>query len=103
MISKKAFVDIMNEYKSLREDEISMYNVMRKLDPDFGGFGLTRHAVLIDKLLRLLMEDEPCDWIGYFNYELECGKIDGKVTLDKKKIKLRTFEDLYNLLTKERK
>lgn len=57
------------------------------------------------ELLEYIMRDED-DWIGYWVFELDCGKRykPGIVTeKDGADIPLETIEDLWNLLTKENK
>lgn len=56
-------------------------------------------------LLEYILHDED-DWIGYWLFELDCGKRykSGTITeADGSDIPLATVEDLWNLLTKENK
>jgi hypothetical protein len=93
----------MTEFKLLRDDLDNAHNALKKLDEDFGGLHLGRVDDLILNVLKTVMDDKENDWIGYYIYEIEWGQKykDGYVEQNNKNIKLKTFEDLYNILTKK--
>lgn len=100
MISKKDFLKIMNEWKSLIEDERAVTSAMNKMNNQSNCVFMDRHWGLIESLLKVAIRDDN-DWIMYFICELDWGKKDGKVKINGKKFKLRTLEDLYRLLSLE--
>jgi hypothetical protein len=102
MLTKEKFIRALTELKSLEEDIDNVHVALQKLDPDFGGFYLSRVSTLIVNLLKDAMNDKY-DYIDYFIYELEYGKKwkKGMITdKNKKDIKLQTAEDLYNYIIK---
>jgi hypothetical protein len=59
----------------------------------------TKLSVAFLQTLKDLMQDEH-DWIGYYIYELDWGtKTDLTVRIQGEEIPLKTFDDLYNLIT----
>ena len=105
MLTKEQFIKSLTELKQLEEDIEKVHLALRKLDPDFGGFYICRLSTLVVDLLQSSMNDKVED-ISYFIYELDYGKKWKKGTYtdkDKKDIKLKTMEDLYNLLIKNNK
>lgn len=99
-MNKKEFTDTLKNIKSVIDDIGGVHNALRKLDPDFGGFYLSRvETVLLDMLKKLT--DDKYDWIGYYVYELEWGKKwkRGTITLkNKKDVPLKTMSDLYDII-----
>jgi len=74
-ISKEQFCEWMNRWRSLVEDTRGVYDALKKLEPDFNFFCLTRHDQLIGDLLREIMGDNSRDsWISYYVYELDWGQ-----------------------------
>lgn len=68
-------------------------------------FSLPNQIDSVIDLLEYILHDED-DWIGYWLFELDCGKRykPGMITeSDGTDIPLATIEDLWNLLTKENK
>ena len=94
MLDKKQFIKIMTDLKLLDD--------LRKLDKDFGGLRLSRVGDLVLDVLEIVMEDKKNCWISYYTRELNWGENykDGCIT-NGKNIPLKTFEDLYNILTKK--
>ena len=66
-------------------------------DTNFSGFFMND-----DFLLDLLKElyDDKSDWIGYWLYDLDCGKFAKKnsVKMKGKNIPIKTLDDLYNII-----
>jgi len=105
MLSKPKFLKFITELQSLESDIEDVHKSLQKLDPDFGGFYLSRVNTLIVQLLQESMNDKE-EWISYWIYELEFGSKWRKGTItdkNKKDIKLQTAEDLYSYLIKENK
>lgn len=102
MLSKQDFIKTMIELKKLDEDIRDVDLALKKLDPDFGGFYISRCTTLIVDCLKSAMNDKD-DWISYYIYELEWGNKwkKGTVTDNKKDIKLKTLDDLYNYIIKK--
>lgn len=91
----------MKEWKSFQEDVEKVHYSMKTLDPDFGGFFLGRISTLIGKIYEEVMNDKQSDWIGYYVYELDWGtkyKAGMVKSKEGKNIKLKTLEDLWNIL-----
>ena len=66
-------------------------------DTNFSGFFMND-----DFLLDLLKElyDDKDDWIGYWLYDLDCGKLAKKksIQMKGKNIPIKTLDDLYNII-----
>jgi hypothetical protein len=99
-VSKEKFIDLMTRFKETQDAEAEVHIAMKKLSPYFGGFYLSKCDDLMLECIKLAMEDEY-DWISYFVYDLQWGKNPNKLyATDKfgKKIRLKTFGDLYQIL-----
>lgn len=99
-MKRKEFIEIMQEVVSLDTDTHEANDALKKLSPDFGGLMLERHDSLILKLITHIMNDES-EWISYWMFDLDKGKKWKKGTVvdkDGKDIKLKTLNDLYNIL-----
>lgn len=101
MLSKDEFVKVMTNIKQIydKDMEISMFfwNNMA-CNPETPYDDLMREFLY---LLKRIFNDED-DWIGYYIYELEFGESyqDGMIhDVDGSNIKLKTYEDLYDILT----
>jgi len=100
-MNKETFIKLMTNYKELDIDINNVNIAMRKLDPDFGGFCISRVATAILEVLQAALDDKG-DWISYYIYDLEWGTKYKKGCIkekDGKNIPLKTLGDLYNLLT----
>jgi len=105
MLSKPKFIKFIKELQSIELDIEGVHKALQKLDPDFGGFYLSRVNTLIVKLLQESVNDQE-EWISYWIYELDYGKKWRKGTVtdkNKKDIKLQTAEDLYNYIVENNK
>lgn len=105
-ITKEYFIKTMQELQSLEKDIENVDKALKKLDPDFGGFYISRCTNLILDILKVAMNDKY-EWIDYYIFELDWGSKwhPGTVTENKgkKDIKLKTLEDLYNYITHQNK
>jgi len=102
-MTKKEFTEIIKELMSLEKDIQEVDKALKKLDPDFGGFYLSRISTLIVKTLQIVMKDKA-DWIGYWFWELDCGKLTKKNSVqlkNGKNVPIKTISDLYKILTTE--
>lgn len=100
MITKERFIKTLRELKQLETDIENVHKALKQLDPDFGGFYLSRVSTLIIDLLQASMDDKY-EWISYFIYELNWGKTYHKKSISDKdgnNIKLKNVGDLYNYL-----
>lgn len=105
MLTKKQFIKLLTDFKQIEEDINNVDKALKKLDPDFGGFYLSRVSTLITDALKAAMNDEY-DYIGYWVYELDYGSKWKKGTITTKEgkdIKLKTAEDLYDYIIKTSK
>ena len=102
MISKEKFIGYINKIKDLRELEHSINEI---------GFGYNLfelntsviETLLVD-ILTEAMSDKENGWIEYFLYELDGGVTyyDGVVKDNGINVSLRSPEDLYELLIKNK-
>lgn len=105
-MKKQQFIDLINEYISLREDSDNLDKAMRKFDPDFGSFANFRSETLFLDALAIAMYDDAEEdrWIDYWIFELECGKKARKdsVIINGKNVPLKTINDLWKFLIKNK-
>lgn len=107
MLTKKQFKKHLLRLKELTEERNKLNDFMKKskLSDDFndGIFGTVWYESLITDILMDTFNDKS-DWIGYWIYELNFGKDYKKGCIKSKEgknIKLKTIDDLYNLLTEK--
>lgn len=98
-MTKEQFIDIMNELLEIFKDEEELRTAFQKFDPDFNDISFSRYSNLLLKTLTIAMGDTS-DWISYWLYELDWGKLykKGCVKDKGKDIKLKTLGDLYNII-----
>ena len=67
-------------------------------DNEFTGFYMDNYVII--ETLQDIFNDKENDWINYWMFELDCGKLykRGMVTEKGKNIKLKTLDDLYKVL-----
>lgn len=100
-MNKDQFIKTMTDLKALCDDLDNAHKALKRLDPDFGGLYLSRATQISLDILHIAMEDTS-NWISYFIYDLEWGKgwhrgvVKSKCGKD---IRLKTFEDLYKIVT----
>lgn len=102
-LNKKDFINSMKELKKIIDDVHNVDDALRKLDPDFGGFFISRVINVNFHLLKNIFNDKD-DWIEYYVYELNWGKSWKKGMITSKEgddIKLKTLSDLYKILIKK--
>lgn len=102
----KDFTRHLNRLIELKKAQDDVERVMygSSLKDGFSGclYGCNPYQDLVVNILQSAMEDKN-DWIGYWLYDLEYGnKYKPGMIKDKNKknIKLKTVNDLYNLLIK---
>jgi len=99
LLSYKFFAECIAAIKNQYKKEEEIYKVLGGMD--FDAFNLPSSMLM--RTLGLLFDDKS-DWIGYYVHELNFGKkyTDGTITetVNGKKIniKLKTTQDLFNLL-----
>jgi len=103
-MKKELFVKTMNKIQSLNEEQHEFNDMLKKIDPEFGGGYI--YSKVIDFMIDILKElvNDKYDEIGYYAWELDFGKSykDGCITsLDGEVIKLSTPEELYDLIEKD--
>lgn len=100
-MNKELFVSTINELKALDKEQNEFYDILHKIDDEFGGCLIHNKTItMVENLLKQLMNDED-DYIGYYMWELYFGEkyYEGVITeADGTPIPLSTAEDLYNLL-----
>ena len=102
-LSLEQFKKHIGVIQKLDEDMRRVHDAMQILDPDFGGFCISRvESALIDLLYDVM--GDTCDtWISYWIYDLDYGKNwkpDSVKEKDGTVIPLKTAEDLYTHLIK---
>lgn len=102
MIDKNKFVKYINKLIQLNEIEDDINKSLQKLGKDFNGINFGEYTSLILEILKDAFSDKS-EWIDYWVYELDYGKNykKGTISIDNKDIKLKTPNDLYDLIFKE--
>lgn len=100
MINKKLFIEIINKIKQQDKIDEAFSKSLETVCDSWCmyGFKNLKYGALFD-LLKEIFNDKG-DWISYFIYETDYGEKKMLITDNKKKIYLRTPEDLYNFLIK---
>ncbi|MCP6727365.1 MAG: hypothetical protein KJI69_05150 [Patescibacteria group bacterium] len=97
---RKDFIAALKIIKSLTDDVEEVHLAMKKLDPDFGGFFISRIDTALLDMLKLVTNDKH-NWISYYIYDLEWGTKWKKGTVTDKEgrdIPMKTMNDLYNVM-----
>jgi len=101
IFTKQNFIDAMNYIidKQEKANKLSMAIQEYSGDKDFSGFFDSSNEVY--NILKDVYNDVD-DWIGYWLYELDCGRLAKRnsIKIGKKNIPIKTLDDLYNLLIK---
>lgn len=103
--------DEFNRYMTVIKDEEELQDKITDAVSDYNKKQKTsvyleipsQDGVIVDLLAKIL--DDKNEWISYWVYELDCGRryVDGSVTdKDGGIIKLKTIEDLWNLIMSEK-
>lgn len=103
MLDFKTFAKYIEKLKLNNDFDTDISNVAAKYNLYWLGIDKPDCSQELLELLRMIMEDEEDDWIGYFCYELDFGRDykEGSITdADGEDIQLATVKDLYLLLTK---
>ena len=98
-MTKKEFKQFMTELMEIKKATDNLNNSLRVFEPDFNYFGLTRYESLVVDILKNVMNDKS-DWIGYWLYELDCGKKAKSSSVKKngKNILIKTIDNLYDCI-----
>lgn len=105
-MTKEQFIKHISELVKLKNevDKVSGILYHSFLNESLGSplIGINLYEDLLVKILKDCFNDES-DYIGYWLYELECGKkwYKGMITDENgKDIKLKSIEDLWNVINK---
>ncbi len=101
---RQEFLRVMKNLKDLENDIRSVHVALKKLDPDFGGFFISRVPALALDILKIAMEDKS-NWIEYYIYEMDWGtrcKENSVTDKNGDPIPFRTVDDLYDCITKRK-
>ena len=102
MISKKHFIDVMNQLEGLRIKQDSLDIALRDLcGSGFGSFYLSDYQNIIIDILTENFKDES-HWLEYFCYENDwlAGYKQEKITMeDGSHPKIENWGDVYDFLT----
>ena len=99
-MNKETFKKHLLEIKSICEDVQGVDSAIRKLDPDFGGFYLSRVEQAMVDILKAAVNDKS-DYLGYWIWENNWGEGIKKNSVTDKKgkpIPLKTPEQLYDAI-----
>jgi len=98
-MTKQEFKKILSELVAIKKDEDNLNEAFQRFEPDFNYISFGRYETLVVETLRLAMKDEY-DWIGYWIYDLNCGKDAKKnsVTVKGKNTPIKTIDNLYDLI-----
>jgi hypothetical protein len=100
-MNKQTFTKYLKELVAIKEAEEGVNTALKKFDRGWNWFSLGRYETLVVDILKEAMDDKD-DWIGYWIWELDCGKEAKRntITLNGKNIPIKTISDLYNILQK---
>lgn len=104
-MDKELFVSTMAKIEELNQEQEMFNDVLRKLDPEFGGGYINSKAIdTLINLLKVLVNDEY-DNIGYYIWELDFGKKyeDGMITsADGEILKMSNAGELFDFIQDNR-
>jgi hypothetical protein len=100
MLSKKDFINAINDVEKVNRYQEGLNNYLRKNDVEGYIFQPDCSSTVINLLHNIMGEKDKDEWIDYYCFELDFGKKwkEGTINIDGKDITLQTPEDLYNLL-----
>ena len=100
IIKRGEFIEIMNEFLSIKKHETQLNEAFKNFEPDFNYISFGRYENLVVKAIKIAMQDTS-DWISYWIYDLNCGK-DAKADSVKdkngKSIPIKYLGELYAIL-----
>lgn len=99
MLEFEDFKKYMLEIKDQIDKERKLDEALREMSPDFGGFSTNSITLEVELLKRLMLDEE--DWIGYYIWESDWGKIFSCVWYEGEEIPLETLQDLYNIIVEK--
>jgi len=93
----------MEKFIEIKENVENVNKALKVFEPDFNYLCFSKYEYIFLDALKEAMNDEY-DWIDYFIYELNFGKKAKKdsVTEKGKNIPIKTIDNLYNLITKNK-
>jgi hypothetical protein len=103
-MNKQEFTKTIQTLLALKRDESLLHMALKSFDPDFGGFSLSRYEELLVHTLRIAVDDKN-DWIGYWIYELDCGKLAKKGSVKSKQgknIPIKTISNLWEIINNKK-
>jgi len=101
-MNKQEFKKILSELVAIKKDEESLNTAFKKFEPDWNYICFGRYEALVVDALKIVMEDKD-DWIGFWLYELNCGKEAKAGSAKSKKgknIPIKTISNLYDFIKK---
>ena len=106
IFTKELFIETINELKKQHKHDKKCSKAFSVILPDDHISFYDNHWVhnQLVKILKTAMNDSQKDgWIDYFLWELDFGNEweEGKISVGDKDFKLKTAEDLWNLLNIE--
>ena len=107
MITKELFKSSIEALQQQRRHDAQCIKALRVVFPADHIICGYNNDVLEEALIAMLKQtmddDNRHSWIDYYIYELDFGKSwkESSVTIDNKPIKLKTVDDLWDLLTME--
>ena len=102
-MTKELFIETINIIKKQYDIDYDRAENLGKVFTNAFTVNLIPDNILDIQLIKILKaETDDTDWIEYFIYELDFGEKyeDGSITENGKNIKLKTPEDLWELLNK---
>ena len=98
----KRHINAIKKFSNLQDAISNAIIVYNGKSEDAAEIFLPSLECTVVELLEKIFNDE-CNWISYWVYELNFGKLykDGCITMDNKIVKLKTVEDLWNLLIED--
>lgn len=99
-MKREKFIELMRELVSIKEAEHNLNTAFKAFEPDFNFICFGRYETLFVNCIKEAMNDYN-DWIGYWLYELNCGKNAKKNSVqynNGKCVPIKTLDNLYEII-----
>jgi hypothetical protein len=99
-MNKEQFIEALTELVSLKEDADAVHKALKKFDPDFGFFSLSRYETLVVKILEQATDDKS-QWVSWWLYERRGYRAMNVRDKKGKIIPSKTPADVWNLIKRK--
>jgi hypothetical protein len=102
-MTKKQFIKRMTEFVKIKIEVEKINKVLFNSPLNEGNWqypmGCIQYEDLFINTMSEIFNDQDVEWIWYWVDDCQCGKKQQLITINATKYKLKTLDDLYNLLT----